>query len=135
MTRRGGGRDGSRDGRLRWLKNDSFYIMLLFAVGLLFSTVYSFFVLPSTEGSEPVLNPTLYPILYRGMIIVPYGREKAVHVHHWLIYLLIYMFFEIPNVLTGFSLGLCVQGLLYRDRFEFICDNPYTGSRLANSTS
>jgi hypothetical protein len=62
------------------------------------------------------------------MIIIPINNEKALHIHHWLIYSIILLsglFLKIPEVITGFSLGLVFQGLLYDDCFDFLCENPY----------
>jgi len=60
--------------------------MLQIVVGLFVSSVYSFCILPTNEGSDPVVNPTMYPLLYKGMIIIPYNKVNAVHLHHWVVY-------------------------------------------------
>ena len=102
--------------------------MLLIFVGLFVSSVYSFWILPDNEGSEPVINPTIYPLLYKGMIIIPYNKVNAIHLHHWVVYFficVISIFFYIPEILTGFSLGLFIQGIKYKDSLNFICSNPY----------
>ena len=101
---------------------------MLFFVGFFFSSVYSLWILPDNEGSEPAVNPTIYPLLYKGMIIIPYNKVNAIHLHHWVVYFflcLLSLFFNIPQILTGFSFGLFIQGILYKDRFNFICSNPY----------
>ena len=58
-------------------------------IGLLIASIYSFFFLPNKEYKEPILQPTCYPLMFKGMIIVPYTPKKAFHIHHWIIYLLI----------------------------------------------
>jgi hypothetical protein len=96
--------------------------------GLLISFVYSFLILPNNEGTEPVINPTIYPLIYQGMVIIPYNKVNAIHLHHWLIYFficVISMFYYIPEIFVGFSLGLFIQGITYKDSFNIICDNPY----------
>jgi hypothetical protein len=96
--------------------------------GLIFSYLYSYWILPKQCGYYPYINPTLYPILYNGMLIIPYNKKKAIHLNHWLIHLIICImsvFIKIPKILIGFSFGLFIQGILYKDRFDFICDNPY----------
>lgn len=102
--------------------------MFLFSSGLFVSFVYSALILPNNEGSEPKINPTVYPLLYRGMIIIPYNKENAIHLHHWILYFLICatsVFVNIPNIVSGFSLGLFIQGISYKDSFTLICENPY----------
>jgi len=102
--------------------------MLLITLGIFISYVYSSLVLSDEEGSEPKINPTIYPILYKGMVIIPYNRDHAIHLHHWVLFLLICtlsIFIYIPKIFIGFSLGLFIQGTIYRDRFTFICKNPY----------
>ena len=102
--------------------------MLFGILGLFFSFIYSIYVLPKNEGVEPSINPTVYPILYKGMIIIPYNKENAIHLHHWVIYFIICIlsiFIYIPNLIIGFSLGLFLQGITYNDSLHFICKNPY----------
>lgn len=102
--------------------------MILFFVGLFVSSVYSLWILPDNEGSEPTVNPTIYPLLYKGMIIIPYNKVNAIHLHHWVVYFILCLlsfFYHIPQILTGFSLGLFLQGIRYKDSFNFICSNPY----------
>lgn len=102
--------------------------MLLIIIGLFISSVYSFWILPENEGSEPVVNPTIYPLLYKGMIIIPYNKVNAIHLHHWVIYFficVISIFYYIPEIFVGFSLGLSIQGIRYKDSLNFICSNPY----------
>tara|TARA_Y100000389_G_scaffold138033_1_gene135723 strand:+ start:7558 stop:7920 length:363 start_codon:yes stop_codon:yes gene_type:complete len=102
--------------------------MLLFVFGLFLSSIYSYLILPNNEGNMPKINPTLYPFLYDGMVIIPYDKKNAIHLHHWILYFSICMvsiFVYIPNILVGFSLGLFIQGIQYKDSFTFICDNPY----------
>ena len=97
-------------------------------VGLLISFVYSRWVLPRNEGAHPKINPTLPPILYEGMVIVPYDAVSAVHLHHWVWYLLvcvISVFTHVPDICVGFSLGMVLQGISYADSCAFACGNPY----------
>ena len=102
--------------------------MILIFCGLFVSFGYSVLILPKNEGAEPKINPTVYPLLYRGMIIVPYNRVNAIHLHHWVWYFAIWvisLFVYIPNIVTGFSIGLFIQGIRYKDSLTFICENPY----------
>ena len=102
--------------------------MLYTITGLFISTIYSYYILPKNEKNDPNIKPTLYPIIYKGMIIIPYNKYKAFHLHHWPIYLFICLlsfYIYIPDIIFGFSAGLSLQGLTYKDRFKFICNNPY----------
>jgi len=102
--------------------------MLFIFIGLFVSSVYSFWILPDNEGSEPVINPTIYPLLYKGMIIIPYNKINAIHLHHWVVYFFICVtsiFYYIPEIIAGFSFGLFIQGTRYKDSLNFICSNPY----------
>ena len=93
------------------------------------SIIFSYLFLPVKCGDNPSIKITKYPILYNSMIIIPINSEKALHIHHWLIYSIIILlsglFFKIPDIITSFSLGLVFQGLLYDDCFDFLCENPY----------
>lgn len=102
--------------------------MINFTFGLIVSIIYSYLILPKKEGAEPFFNCSIYPILHKGMIIIPYNSEKAIHIHHWIICLLfclLRVFYTIPELILGISFGLFIQGIQYKDCFDFICDNPY----------
>lgn len=95
-------------------------------IGFLFSIFYSYLILPKKEKKKPAISITCYPILYQGMIIIPYSKKKAIHIHHWVFYLILLLLKKyIYQTVWGFSLGLCLQGLTYQDRFRIIEDNPY----------
>ena len=102
--------------------------MLLFITGLLISAVYTIYILPIHEGVAPSIKPTVYPVLYKGMVIFPYSKQKALHLHHWIIYLCVCLsglYLDIPKSILGFSFGLFIQGLTYKDSFKFVTRNPY----------
>ena len=100
---------------------------MLLICGFFASCLYSAFFLPK-KGLNPVINPTYFPIMWNGMIIIPVSSTKAIHIHHWVVYILICMlslFVYIPTFIVGFSFGLFLQGIWYEDFDVFICDNPY----------
>lgn len=102
--------------------------MFLILIGLSLSVLYSMLALPSKEGSHPSISPTINGFMYNGMIIIPTDEQNAVHVHHWVVYLflfLILLFLDKMYILMGFFTGLIVQGLFYKDSFVFSCKNPY----------
>ena len=102
--------------------------MFNYLIGGLLSFLYSLWILPKSEGNYPKIQPTIYPIMYKGMIIIPYNKNKAIHLHHWILYLLICIasiFIKIPQIIIGFSFGLFIQGLQYNDYKTLICKNPY----------
>jgi len=101
------------------------YILLGIIIGIL----YSKFILPNKSKQIPKIKFTFYPIFYNGMIIIPFNKTTAMHIHHWLIYLFVLslnIFFYIPDIINGFAIFLIIQGLCYNDCFEFITTNPYT---------
>ena len=103
--------------------------MQLFEFGVFISLVYAVLFLPNKKNIHPVIKFSIPPLLYKGMIIIPYNKERAIHLHHWIIYLFIcFISFivSIPRILCGLSFGLFLQGIIYKDRFKFICKNPYT---------
>jgi hypothetical protein len=69
----------------------------------------------------------MYPLIYKGMVILPV-LKKALHVHHWMIYMLILSFrlkYAYSDIIFGFSSVLTIQGLTYKDAFNIIEINPY----------
>ena len=102
--------------------------MFLFVCGVSISALYTYVILARKEGEQPKWNPTMYPFLYKGMIIVPISTRNAIHIHHWMVYLSILCVspvIYIHPICIGFSCGLTFQGLTYQDRFDITCDNPY----------
>ena len=97
--------------------------------GLILSGLYSKIFLPKNEGEYPnFIRFTFYPFVYKGMIIIPYNKKKALHIHHWiscLTILILKLIINISDFFTGFLLGLFLQGISYSDRFKFIRANPY----------
>lgn len=105
--------------------------MINVIIGLLIALFYSMFFLPKKTGYLPRINPTLYPILYNGMILIPLSKERALHVHHWIIYLILLIllyFLKSFGIIFGIVLGLFIQGLLYKDSFNIIEKNLYIKS-------
>jgi hypothetical protein len=97
-------------------------------LGFIVSIIFSVCFLPRKEGKEPSISPTIYPFMYKGMIIIPISNTKALHIHHWIPYMIICLsslYFHIPKFIFGFSFGLCIQGLIYSDWYQIICKNPY----------
>ena len=60
--------------------------MINILIGLLVALFYSMFFLPKKTGCLPRINPTIYPILYNGMVLIPISKKKALHIHHWIIF-------------------------------------------------
>jgi hypothetical protein len=100
--------------------------MIYFSLGLIVSIIYSYYCLPKNEGGEPSISITLYPILYKGMIYIPVGFDKYLHIHHWLCYLGLLGFYSyLPSYINGFFIGMCVHGLTYNDSLVFLEMSPY----------
>ena len=104
--------------------------MLNIIIGLLISLIYSKIILPKNEGDDTNILLTINPIIYQGMIIIKINNRIALHLHHWIIYLVIVLFINfyqiiIPEIIYWFFVFMTIQGLTYHDRFNFICRNPY----------
>lgn len=105
--------------------------MWSYMCGVSISILYKYLVLPNNEGEQPKWKPTLYPVIYKGMVIVPISSKKAIHIHHWIFYLFVLCISPvvyIHPIFLGFSTGLTFQGLTYNDRFKLVCDNPYNNT-------
>lgn len=95
-------------------------------IGILMAVVFSYIFLPTHAGGYPLIHPTVYPVMSNGMIFIPINKNKAIHLHHWLIALLLCTYFYNKNqYIFGFLIGICIQGLTYSDWNTFIAPNPY----------
>lgn len=100
--------------------------MIYYTFGLIVAIIYSILLLPNKVGDPPSFNPTIFPLIYNGMIIIPLNKEKAIHLHHWILAFFICLYYyKNNNFAFGFGLGLLFQGLSYSDSYKIICDNPY----------
>ena len=96
----------------------------MWLIGLLLAGVYSELVLPKESGKTPNIAPTMWPILWKGMVRIPCGRH-AIHVHHWMISGALYAFIPMPSLVVGFAFGMTLHGLRYKDCFCVIEGNPW----------
>ena len=97
----------------------------LLILGSLIAMMYSYVFLPKHEGEAAGSNIlTLYPFMYEGKIIIPLSNDKVLHVHHWLIYLILVFFIQ-NYIFLGFAFTMIIQGLTYRDCLNFIEERPY----------
>jgi len=97
-------------------------------LGLTISLIYCKTCLKQEENTIPKIKLTIYPMLYNGMIIIPYNRTSAIHCHHYIPYSFLFIglyYYDTLPLIQGFCLGMTFQGLLYDDCFEFRCNNPY----------
>lgn len=78
-------------------------------------------------GEAPRIAPTLYPVLYRGMVIIPLNATTAFHIHHWILCLPLAIQTKF-HIARGFACVMVCQGLLYMDRFQVLEHNPYTST-------
>jgi hypothetical protein len=102
--------------------------MFRILIGLLIALFYSTFFLPKHIGFTPRSRITMYPILYDGMVLIPISKKKVLHIHHWIICLgliVLLLFLKSFGIIFGIVLGLLIQGLLYKDSFNIIEENPY----------
>lgn len=104
-------------------------MLYLTLLGLTVSLIYCKTCLKHETNTTPRINITVYPLLYNGMIIIPYSKHSAIHCHHYIPYLCLFTglyYYDVLPLLQGFCLGMTFQGLLYDDCFDFFCNNPYT---------
>ena len=107
-------------------------IVLGFLVGITFALLFY----PRTSGGKPAISPTLYPVLYNGSVILPLSRYTAVHCHHWLLLLPLFIYCvllqyneassDVILFLSGTLAALIVHGLLYTDSMHILEENPYS---------
>ena len=101
--------------------------MIWFVLGAFTAFIYCYLVLPDIEYEEPFIKITIWPVLYCSMIIIPIWKEKAIHIHHWMVYMTIILLFRpyIPEYFMGFMILMIINGLCYKYRFHIITYNPY----------
>jgi len=93
-------------------------------IGSVLAIVYSYLFLPNREGGRAGSKKlTFYPFMYEGKIVIPISSDEILHIHHWIIYLVLIIF--IPNyIFFGFAATMVIQGLSYRDCFDFVEKRP-----------
>jgi len=99
-----------------------------FGTGVVLALTYVRTVLPDQAGEAPAIQPTVYPIMFKGMLIVPVTRSTAVHVHHWMVYtaLLVFCSGILGPLGSGFALTLAIHGFTkYSDRLQLTEKNPW----------
>ena len=96
----------------------------LLIIGSVLAIVYAYLFLPKCEGGNAGSKKlTFYPFMYEGKISIPVTNDEILHIHHWIIYLVLIIF--IPNyIFFGFAATMVVQGLAYRDCFDFMEKRP-----------
>tara|TARA_B100000902_G_C26983661_1_gene751522 strand:+ start:16 stop:312 length:297 start_codon:yes stop_codon:yes gene_type:complete len=90
-------------------------------LGIILAIIYSYIILPREEKGKPKLDINIKGFIKNGMIIFEY-KKYIFHIHHWIICLLLLIFFQkyLHNIINGLLIGLFIQGLLYKDCFEII---------------
>jgi hypothetical protein len=62
----------------------------LLIIGSLAAIIYSYLFLPKHEGGTAGSDSfTIYPLIYKDNIKIPVSSKKMLHIHHWLIYLIL----------------------------------------------
>ena len=94
-------------------------------LGAVIGCVYAKWGLGTHAGTIPRIRPTVWPVLYRGMIMIPLPRtERALHLHHWLVYAVLLPWLAPWPVAWGAAMSLAVQGVLYNDCLHFVVPRP-----------
>ena len=96
----------------------------LIIIGSLAAIIYSYLFLPKHEGGIAGSDSfTVYPFMYKGNIKIPVSRKKILHIHHWLIYLILTCVIQ-NYIFLGFAFTMVIQGFTYRDCLCFLEDRP-----------
>ena len=86
--------------------NEWFQVVL----GVMIGCGYAKWGLGADAGTTPRIRPTAWPVMYRGMIMIPLGRTaRALHLHHWLVYAVLLPWLAPWPVAWGAALTLVVQ--------------------------
>ena len=107
------------------------------------------------EKQSPRVQPSIYPIMYEGMLIIPLNNTTAVHIHHWMVYSVVLMACMVEIMFNleeqyylyqplnpywscvfcgiGWSIGMVYHGLHYSDCFQVLESNPWTQPRASMS--
>ena len=72
-------------------------------IGLLLAVLYCIILLPAHAGQGTNLDLTIYPILYKGMIFIPISKTQSIHLHHWMIFLGVLLFWRHLHPVRGDS--------------------------------
>jgi hypothetical protein len=106
----------------------------LLILGIVLAIVYSILFLPNREGGAAGSKKlTFYPFMYEGKIAIPISDDQILHVHHWIIYLILIILIlslkrflsdQVYYILLGFAATMVIQGLSYSDCFDFIEKRP-----------
>jgi len=96
----------------------------LLIIGSVLAIVYAYLFLPNREGGRAGSEKlTFYPFMYEGKISIPVTNDEILHIHHWIIYLVLIIF--IPNyIFFGFASTIVNQRLSYKDCFDFMEKRP-----------
>ena len=106
----------------------------LLIIGSMIAIVYAYLFLPKSEGGKAGSKKlTFYPFMYEGKIAIPISDDQILHVHHWIIYLILIILIlslkrflsdQVYYILLGFTATMVIQGLSYSDCFDFIEKRP-----------
>lgn len=104
------------------------YVTFNSILGIGLGLLYIYGVLPCRAGGKPRLDFSLYPVLHKGMIIIPISEGQALHVHHWMFYSIFLLFTHeyLNDLVRAYVLTLIFHGLFcYSDSLQFMEDNPW----------
>ena len=97
--------------------------------GYVLGALYCRYMFPaSTPGEIPAVS-CMIPALcvHNGMIIVPVGHGRALHIHHWMVYAAVLLVAARAGFgrCIGFAFVLVVHGHSYGDAFSVWVPSPY----------
>ena len=119
---------------------------IAYQIGTQIAMLYAYFMYPDNAANAPCIPwTTFYPVLYKGMIVIPISSTRAFHIHHWAFYFPFTIICAVLNTIIGqpscenhgvtalvlmathgFSSVMAFHGLvMFRNRLGVIVKNPY----------
>ncbi|MHA1679853.1 MAG: hypothetical protein ACTSUE_02520 [Promethearchaeota archaeon] len=97
-------------------------------VGAGIGAAYAHFGFNGT-GNPPVIQFDIPKYIHKGRIIIEYNDKVAFHIHHWMVYFILFFIMLLLKFYAG--LGFCfvmlVHGLTqFEDSFVVQVSNPWT---------
>lgn len=107
-------------------------------IGFFLGIIYCYLMYPKKEKSPTNYDFSIPYLIHKGSFVIPYSQNYAVHLHHWMLVVLILfgsqiilnklnksnkIYFE--SYVSSFLLILLFHGLSYKDCLSFIVKNPY----------
>jgi hypothetical protein len=123
------------------ISRDNWDMFAAAAAGVLLGVVWCKLVYPTHEGrAVKVFRRTWPPVVYEGSVILELWKTRALHVHHWVVALLLVVVLlatapthPVSVLALFFFLVVFVQGTAYSDWLKFVVESPYRQAKITNA--